>query len=260
MKKILFTLVFLAFASSASAQVGVYGSDKECLANPNGPAYVPTTTSSKPLAAGEVVIWHQAGCADMEVPEIVASKKRGWAKIDAGSNLVADKNVGKAKRHAKCDNTVFEFVPFPSEVPTAPIREGVTHVTFEPVSGEIKHTFPDPIRVRVEGKVETSSPPKEKPQLLQLEAKKRPDFLVVSYRRCSRQRHLLRRRGLQTDTYRHPDGNRSLKVCPGPTPTSGRSGASLLLRLFCVKVEINIFKRLYGVACGDVVLMVESVG
>ena len=163
MKKILFTLVFLAFASSASAQVGVYGSDKECLANPNGPAYVPTTTSSKPLAAGEVVIWHQAGCADMEVPEIVASKKRGWAKIDAGSNLVADKNVGKAKRHAKCDNTVFEFVPFPSEVPTAPIREGVTHVTLEPVSGEIKHTFPDPIRVRVEGKVETSSPPKEKP-------------------------------------------------------------------------------------------------
>ena len=109
-------------------------------------------------------MWHPAGCVYMEVSEKADPDERAWAKLDAGGNLVVDKNTNKVKRHAKCDNPVFEFVPFPSEVPPTPIRDQIVKVSFEPVSGEIKHSFPEEIKVQVYGEVVHTPRSPEEPE------------------------------------------------------------------------------------------------
>ena len=68
MKTIVSMLVFLALASVVSAQV-VYESKEECLARPDGPTYVPTTTASKPLAAGRGGMGAPSGFVLIEGPE-----------------------------------------------------------------------------------------------------------------------------------------------------------------------------------------------
>lgn len=158
MRKIVFMFVVLGFAGPVSAQVVNHYSSKEACLTGKG-FYEPATKGTRKLATGEMIFrFERGGCADMVLPEDLG--KRGWVRLAPGDRLVVNKADGKVKRHAGCDNQIFEFVEFPELAPTplpAPISDSVRNVDFGPLAGTIGHAVGGLIDLNLQGRIENQT-------------------------------------------------------------------------------------------------------
>lgn len=110
----LFSMVFLAFATVASAQTtDHWETSEQCMAAQDAPFYYPTLLREQKLAQNEVTGGlPRPACVDMNLPDRLGG--RGWVRIGDDRKVIFSRETGRPVRLAECNNEIFGFILLPS--------------------------------------------------------------------------------------------------------------------------------------------------